>query len=319
MVIRTPAFQITSPIGVLCCGENCISHEYITVSLYLSLTFKNFIKRFLISNIGLVKETLRLGRYDIPLLRLPNAINDVNRVYEGTIGIEDLHINDIAKAWNLSSPSSGGFYKRLNSLVLFGFIESTGKARYKITPLTKDVLSENKNEALGKAFFNVPLWSKLYERVSDNPPSSIFIQLNSITHGEPLEIKKYENKIREWYLEDLSTFPNKIIQQNKHKSYNVEGYNNNQNMQHQQSPIDFSISNSDEQLKEEFGVLTAKGIASIKITDEDTLELAKTVLDILLKKIKFMNIANTVKQTEPTKEDVEAVVNDDNKESSPDS
>lgn len=232
----------------------------------------------------MVKERLLLGRYEIPIIRIPTAISDVEKIYQSTRGMDDFHITDIARAWNLNSPSSGGFYRRLNSIVLYGLLENTGKARFKISSLTTDILfhEDKRDIAKCKAFFNVPLWSKLYEKVKETPPPSIFSQLNSITNSEPLELKKYDNDIRTWYLEDLDTFPREVIPYREQKSYNT----NENNIQDMSNPILVTNPPPQNLSTNDYGVLSAKGIGNINITDEDTLAIAKSVLDILLKKIK---------------------------------
>jgi len=158
---------------------------------------------------------MRLGRFDIPLVRFPNAINEAKTIYESTVGMEDFHINDAAKAWNLASPNSRRFYRRLNSLALFG-LETVSKDRYRITSLAKGILFppnvKEKNKAYATAFSHVELWSRLYGMVKNNPPQRIFSQLSTITGAEPLVIKDLEKNVSEWYLEDLSVIPEDVLQ-----------------------------------------------------------------------------------------------------------
>jgi hypothetical protein len=228
----------------------------------------------------LPKERLRLGRFDIPLVRLPNAISDAEKVYKYTSGNVDFHINDIATAWNLVGPSSGGFYKRLNSMVLFGLVETVSKARFKIAELTKNILygedAIRKNRAITDAFFHVELWSKLYDKVKRDPPPSIFSQLSNITGAEPLEIKNTESDIKSWYLEDISIVPEGILQQREQKSYSY-GESSNR--------IDLSQEYVTEPETEAFGTVIVNGVGTVRVKDEDSLAAAEAFLNIIRKRV----------------------------------
>ncbi|HLN35032.1 MAG TPA: hypothetical protein VK250_07090 [Nitrososphaeraceae archaeon] len=269
-------------------------------------------------------ERFQIGTYEIPMIRFLNLIPDLREIYENNIGNRDFTMQDVARYLKYASPTSSGLPRKIYSMEIYGLISSISRGKYKIEELGKDILFPEKvkeSSIQKQAIFNVQLWKKLYDRIQKNIPDSLFSQLRNITNAEPLEIEKKEKQIREWYLEDISIIPDEILEQNKQKSYNTDEYNNKQIMQNQQFTIDSSIHYPDERLENEFGVLSAKGIGSIKITDEDTLELAKSVLEILLKKIKSMNLLNTVKQTEPTIKDAEVILNNDksyeNKKSSP--
>jgi hypothetical protein len=168
------------------------------------------------------KETQSLGPFEIPLSRLfPNCVNDVKKIYESTKGLPDFSSSDIAKAWILAGPTSGGFYRRLNSLLNYGLIEpATPRGRFRVSQLAKDILypddDNHRSEAYKRAFFNVPLWKQLYGKFEKNPPESIYSHLKSITGAEPDDIQRLQREIRKWYLEDISLISKEIIEENSY-------------------------------------------------------------------------------------------------------
>jgi len=77
---------------------------------------------------------LKIGNYEIPDIRLSEAIQDVKKIFDKVKNTQDLtHYTDIAVMLDYRSKIGGAFYRRLNSLTLFGLLE--GRAKYRITEL----------------------------------------------------------------------------------------------------------------------------------------------------------------------------------------
>jgi hypothetical protein len=233
------------------------------------------------------KETQKLGAFEIPLSRLfPNAIDDLRKVYDATRGNDDFGSPEVARAWNLKSHDSGGFYRRLNSLLLYGLVESISKGRFIITPLGKDILypdpsNENHRKQLfTQAALNVQLWKELYSRVQKNPPPNIYSQLKSITGADAPQVQEAENQVRRWYLEDVSLVADEFVQEKQHKSYNLDESNKKSDMSNQsvvppQPQADSSA----------FGTVSVNGVGSVTVKDEDSLMAAEVFLNIMKKKV----------------------------------
>ena len=81
------------------------------------------------------------------------------------------------------SKIGGAFYRRLNSLTLFGLLE--GRAKYRVTELGENIsypISEiQKSELSSKAFLNVPLWNKLYTKHGKQLSDNVWFDNKNIT------------------------------------------------------------------------------------------------------------------------------------------
>jgi hypothetical protein len=153
------------------------------------------------------------------MIRLPEALDNLKKVYKSTVGLEEFTSLDMAKALKLKNNVSGGFYRRLNSFLVYGLIEARGRGKFAITQLGKDILfpdnEETRKECYKRAVFNVPLWNSLHEKIGNTKYASIFSQLKAITNAEPLEIQNKEETIREWYFDDIA-----LLDDNTKKSFN---------------------------------------------------------------------------------------------------
>jgi hypothetical protein len=242
----------------------------------------------------MAKETYRLGSFLVPISRLnPNSLNDLKTLYQATVGLTEIPNQDIAKAWSLSSPNSGGFYRRLNSLILYGLLQPASKGKFKITQLGKDILfpysEDHKKQSYKKAVLNVDLWSELYRIIKNkNPPDSIFSHLRTITHAEPIQIEKAERDIRRWYLEDISLIPDEILQekdveQTQQKEFSSQEYYNHNNGEKSMLTTNQPPTNSQSE-SEEYSFENGKVL--IRLPKDNKTEVwsrVKQVLDIYMK------------------------------------
>jgi hypothetical protein len=149
---------------------------------------------------------LKIGNYEIPDIRLSEAIQDVKKIFDKVKNTQDLtHYSDIAVMLDYKSKIGGAFYRRLNSLTLFGLLE--GRAKYRITDLGENISypinDEQKAELSSKAFLNVPLWNKLYTKHGKQLGENVWFDIKNITGISAPESQAVEKDIRKWYLDDV--------------------------------------------------------------------------------------------------------------------
>jgi hypothetical protein len=149
---------------------------------------------------------LKIGNYEIPDIRLSEAIQDVKKIFDKVKNTQDLtHYSDIAVMLDYKSKIGGAFYRRLNSLTLFGLLE--GRAKYRITDLGENlsypINDEQKSELSSKAFLNVPLWNKLYSKHGKQLGDNVWFDIKNITGISAPESQAIEKDIRKWYLDDV--------------------------------------------------------------------------------------------------------------------
>jgi hypothetical protein len=149
---------------------------------------------------------LKIGNYEIPDIRLSEAIQDVKKIFDKVKNTQDLtHYTDIAVMLDYKSKIGGAFYRRLNSLTLFGLLE--GRAKYRVTELGENISypidEANKNELTSKAFLSVPLWNKIYSKHGKQLSDNVWFDIKNITGISAPEAQAVEKDVRKWYLEDV--------------------------------------------------------------------------------------------------------------------
>jgi hypothetical protein len=173
---------------------------------------------------------MNLGSYEIPEARLLPCIADAKTLYEA-IGSEEIGSNDVAQILGYKTNTTTPFYRRLNSMTLFGLVERKGKCR--VSELGKKLAYPEKQdqEALlkRKAVLNVSLWSELFKRIGKNPPEDTFwVQLKNITGAEAPLARQAQNIVRKWYLEDISQISDDLLNVEEEPSkFSPVGYTNN--------------------------------------------------------------------------------------------
>ena len=149
---------------------------------------------------------MKIGNYEIPDIRLSEAIQDVKKIFDKVKNTQDLtHYTDIAVMLDYRSKIGGAFYRRLNSLTLFGLLE--GRAKYRVTELGENISypidEANKNELTTKAFLSVPLWNKIYSKHGKQLSDNVWFDIKNITGISAPEAQAVEKDVRKWYLEDV--------------------------------------------------------------------------------------------------------------------
>ena len=161
---------------------------------------------------------MKIGNYEIPDIRLSEAIQDVKKIFDKVKNTQDLtHYTDIAVMLDYRSKIGGAFYRRLNSLTLFGLLE--GRAKYRVTELGENIsypIDElNKNELTTKAFLSVPLWNKIYSKHGKQLSDNVWFDIKNITGISAPEAQAVEKDVRKWYLEDVVFVVEKPISKNE--------------------------------------------------------------------------------------------------------
>jgi hypothetical protein len=161
---------------------------------------------------------LKIGNYEIPDIRLSEAIQDVKKIFDKVKNTQDLtHYTDIAVMLDYRSKIGGAFYRRLNSLTLFGLLE--GRAKYRVTELGENISypidEANKNELTTKAFLSVPLWNKIYSKHGKQLSDNVWFDIKNITGISAPEAQAVEKDVRKWYLEDVVLVVEKPISKNE--------------------------------------------------------------------------------------------------------
>ena len=149
---------------------------------------------------------MKIGNYEIPDIRLSEAIQDVKKIFDKVKNTQDLtHYTDLAVMLDYKSKIGGAFYRRLNSLALFGLLE--GRAKYRVTELGENIsypVNElQKTELTSKAFLNVPLWNKLYNKNGKQLSDNVWFDVKNITGISAPEAQSIEKDVRKWYLDDV--------------------------------------------------------------------------------------------------------------------
>jgi hypothetical protein len=173
---------------------------------------------------------LKIGNYEIPDIRLSEAIQDVKKIFDKVKNTQDLtHYTDIAVMLDYKSKIGGAFYRRLNSLTLFGLLE--GRAKYRVTELGENIsypINEaNKNELTSKAFLNVPLWNKIYSKHGKQLSDNVWFDIKNITGISAPEAQSVEKDVRKWYLEDVVFVAEKANSKNEELTNTSQGEENN--------------------------------------------------------------------------------------------
>ena len=161
---------------------------------------------------------MKIGNYEIPDIRLSEAIQDVKKIFDKVKNTQDLtHYTDLAVMLDYKSKIGGAFYRRLNSLTLFGLLE--GRAKYRVTELGENISypidEANKNELTSKAFLSVSLWNKIYSKHGKQLSDNVWFDIKNITGISAPEAQAVEKDVRKWYLEDVVLVVEKPISKNE--------------------------------------------------------------------------------------------------------
>jgi hypothetical protein len=166
---------------------------------------------------------MKVGKYMVPDIRLPDSIQDVKKIYDRIRNTTDtVHFRDIAVYLDYSGKSMGGaFYRRLNSLTLYGLLDGRGKMR--VTELGESLAypagDKVRKQSYTEAFLNIYVWNGLFKIHKKNLPDAIWIDIKNITGVSPIEAQEVEGDIRRWYMEDVMLVDENIDDDSKQKSF----------------------------------------------------------------------------------------------------
>lgn len=209
---------------------------------------------------------VRVGNYTIPNLRLfAKVYNDIKVIYENFRLDVAEDEDSVARLLGHKSANSGAWKSKIADMRLYGLLEPRA---IKVTPLAEKLTYgtvQEKQEAINKTIFNVPLWKELYSKFGvELPNSNFWVQLQRITDLDHLEAQKFADPVRKAYLEDISYI--KIVNKLEYGGPDMK-----------EGRIDPSIAT--------INIQAGQFSQSIPYTPEG-IELAKGFLDLLGKQLK---------------------------------
>jgi hypothetical protein len=157
---------------------------------------------------------LRIGSYEIPEIRfVSGALNDIKKIYDSVKSVDrQIHANDLAILLGYRTPTSGGFYRRINSLISYGLLE--GRGRFRVTKVGEDILypsgEEQKSLLLRESILRVSLWNELYKKYKKNLPDNFWLGIKELTGVSSAEAQTVEKEIRRWYLQDIEPITEEV-------------------------------------------------------------------------------------------------------------
>jgi hypothetical protein len=149
---------------------------------------------------------LRVGSYEIPEVRFNSgAFNDIRKIYDNVKSVDrQIHANDLALLLGYKTPTSGGFYRRINSLISYGLLEGRGK--FRVTKNGEDILyprnEDHRNQLVRESVLRVALWNELYKKFRRELPANLWLEIKDLTGISSAEAQSVEKEVRRWYLND---------------------------------------------------------------------------------------------------------------------
>jgi hypothetical protein len=156
---------------------------------------------------------MKIGDYEIPHFPLDKAIADMKLIYS-TYKRTEISAPVIGDVFKYKTYNTGVFYRRLNSMEQYGFLE--GKRSFRVTELGEFIIHPDPEHPVEKsrkrAFLHVPFWSRIYaEHQKDPPPVGGFWSvIRKFTGVDPEDAKKIEKKIRTRYMNDVSNISDEV-------------------------------------------------------------------------------------------------------------
>lgn len=175
---------------------------------------------------------MRIGSYEIPEIRFASgALNDIKKIYDNVKSVDrQIHANDLAILLGYKTPTSGGFYRRINSLISYGLLE--GRGRFRVTKNGEDILyprgDDHRKLLLRESVLRVSLWNELYKKYKKNLPENLWLEIKELTGVSSAEAQTIEKEVRRWYLHDIEPIAEEVVlniankEQEGSNSYSVE-------------------------------------------------------------------------------------------------
>ena len=149
---------------------------------------------------------MRIGSYEIPEIRFNSgAFNDIKKIYDNVKSVDrQIHANDLALLLGYKTPTSGGFYRRINSLIGYGLLEGRGK--FRVTKNGEDILyprdEDHRKQLLRESVLRVSLWNEFYKKFKRELPENLWLEIKDLTGVSSAEAQGVEKEVRRWYLND---------------------------------------------------------------------------------------------------------------------
>ncbi len=149
---------------------------------------------------------MRIGSYEIPEIRFNSgAFNDIKKIYDNVKSVDrQIHANDLALLLGYKTPTSGGFYRRINSLISYGLLEGRGK--FRVTKNGEDIIyprdEEHRKQLFRESVLRVSLWNEFYKKFRRDLPENLWLEIKDLTGVSSAEAQSVEKEVRRWYLND---------------------------------------------------------------------------------------------------------------------
>ena len=149
---------------------------------------------------------MRIGSYEVPEIRFNlGAFNDIKKIYDNVKSVDrQIHANDLALLLGYKTPTSGGFYRRINSLISYGLLEGRGK--FRVTKSGEDILyprdEDHRKQLLRESVLRVSLWNEFYKKFKRELPENLWLEIKDLTGVSSAEAQSVEKEVRRWYLND---------------------------------------------------------------------------------------------------------------------
>ena len=149
---------------------------------------------------------MRIGSYEVPEIRFNlGAFNDIKKIYDNVKSVDrQIHANDLALLLGYKTPTSGGFYRRINSLISYGLLEGRGK--FRVTKNGEDILyprdEDHRKQLLRESVLRVSLWNEFYKKFKRELPENLWLEIKDLTGVSSAEAQSVEKEVRRWYLND---------------------------------------------------------------------------------------------------------------------
>jgi hypothetical protein len=149
---------------------------------------------------------LRIGSYEIPEIRFNSgAFNDIKKIYDNVKSVDrQIHANDLALVLGYKTPTSGGFYRRINSLISYGLLEGRGK--FRVTKNGEDIIyprdEDHRKLLFRESVLRVSLWNEFYKKYRRDLPENLWLEIKDLTGVSSAEAQSVEKEVRRWYLND---------------------------------------------------------------------------------------------------------------------
>lgn len=148
---------------------------------------------------------MQLGTFKIPEIRLDIILSETLQKIYDSVKVDQIQSKDLSTLLGYKHGTEIGLFKKINSMLAYGVLE--GRGTYNITKLGENLLfpePEQESHLKIQALLNVGLWKELFKKnKKELPKDGFWIQLKNITDVDPATAKKVENKIANWYTEDM--------------------------------------------------------------------------------------------------------------------